>query len=62
VALQVKKELLKAGHAADDIHGDRSQSQRESALAKFRDGAVAVLVCAITQSRERETHTPNSWL
>jgi len=41
---QVKRELLKAGHAADDIHGDRSQSQREAALDKFRKGSVNVLV------------------
>jgi len=28
-----------------DIHGDRSQAQREAALAKFRSGETRVLVC-----------------
>jgi len=36
---------------ACDIHGDRSQSQRESALASFRSGACRVLVATDVAAR-----------
>ena len=37
--------------AAEDIHGDRSQSQRESALAAFRAGTCRVLVATDVAAR-----------
>jgi ATP-dependent RNA helicase DDX3X len=36
---------------AEDIHGDRSQSQRETALAKFRAGTCRVLVATDVAAR-----------
>jgi len=36
---------------AEDIHGDRSQSQREAALAAFRSGACQVLVATDVAAR-----------
>jgi len=45
VAAQVRKWLRAAGVGAEEIHGDRSQSQREAALAAFRSGEALVL-CA----------------
>lgn len=37
--------------AAEDIHGDRSQSQREKALAAFRAGTCTVLVATDVAAR-----------
>eukprot|EP00547_Thalassionema_nitzschioides_P001591 CAMPEP_0194209016 /NCGR_PEP_ID=MMETSP0156-20130528/7291_1 /TAXON_ID=33649 /ORGANISM="Thalassionema nitzschioides, Strain L26-B" /LENGTH=780 /DNA_ID=CAMNT_0038936101 /DNA_START=238 /DNA_END=2581 /DNA_ORIENTATION=+ len=37
--------------AAEDIHGDRSQSQREAALSKFRAGTCRVLVATDVMAR-----------
>lgn len=37
--------------AAGDIHGDRSQAQRESALAEFRSGRCRVLVATNVAAR-----------
>ena len=37
--------------AAEDIHGDRSQSQREAALAAFRSGTCRVLVATDVAAR-----------
>jgi hypothetical protein len=53
VAAWLKKELKKAfpGTDADDIHGDKSQSQRESALRKFRAGTVQFLVATDVAAR-----------
>lgn len=34
-----------------DIHGDRSQGQRERALREFRDGELSVLVATDVASR-----------
>lgn len=45
VATQLRKWLKTEGLDAEEIHGDRSQSQRESALAAFRAGEVQIL-CA----------------
>ncbi|EJK62236.1 hypothetical protein THAOC_17160 [Thalassiosira oceanica] len=36
---------------AQDIHGDRTQSQRETALAEFRQGSVLVLVATDVAAR-----------
>jgi len=46
---QIVKEL--PGIKADAIHGDRSQSQRESALGKFRSGDLDVLVATDVAAR-----------
>jgi len=43
--------LAKSGVACDRIHGNRSQRQRESALAAFKDGKLAVLVATDIASR-----------
>ena len=43
--------LGKSGVACDRIHGNRSQRQRESALAAFKDGKLAVLVATDIASR-----------
>ena len=43
--------LLILGWQAEDIHGDRSQSQREAALAAFRDGRCQVLVATDVAAR-----------
>jgi len=45
VATQIKKWLKAEGELAEDIHGDRSQSQREAALSAFRMGECRIL-CA----------------
>lgn len=62
-ATWLKKQLNKGGRddgnesklfapiAATDIHGDRSQSQRETALASFRSGESRVLVATDVAAR-----------
>jgi superfamily II DNA/RNA helicase len=45
------KQLLQDGIAAAAIHGDRSQSQRERALASFRAGEVTTLVATDVAAR-----------
>ena len=40
-----------------DIHGDRSQSQREAALASFREGKCRVLVATDVAARGPTLHT-----
>lgn len=63
-ATWLKKQLSKGGPddgnstnekftpiAAEDIHGDRSQSQREAALNKFRAGTCRVLVATDVMAR-----------
>ena len=60
-AMWLKKQLLQGGPpdgnpnfsriAAEDIHGDRSQSQREAALLKFREGTCRVLVATDVAAR-----------
>ncbi|KAJ1457009.1 P-loop containing nucleoside triphosphate hydrolase protein [Pelagophyceae sp. CCMP2097] len=52
LATWVKNELVKKhGVSADDIHGDRSQNQREAALARFKAGDCAVLVATDVAAR-----------
>jgi ATP-dependent RNA helicase RhlE len=43
--------LSRAGHAATQIHGDRSQSQRNSALRSFTEGRHRVLVATDVAAR-----------
>lgn len=57
VATQIKKWLRAEGINAEDIHGDRSQSQREAALAAFRSGECRIL-CA-TDVAARGLDIPN---
>ena len=42
VASWVRDQLHKGGVRCADIHGDRSQGQREAALKNFRDGHIDV--------------------
>ncbi len=48
---RLAKELLRDGFAAAMIHGDRSQSQRNSALSGFQEGRFQVLVATDIASR-----------
>jgi len=50
-AERLSKQLNKAGVRAEAIHGDRSQSQRERALAAFGRGDVHVLVATDVAAR-----------
>ncbi|MFP4068203.1 MAG: DEAD/DEAH box helicase [Spirochaetaceae bacterium] len=43
-AARLAKALRKTGIASDEIHGNRSQNQRQNALERFRNGRVQVLV------------------
>lgn len=43
--------LTRSGHAATQIHGDRTQSQRNSALRSFTDGKHRVLVATDVAAR-----------
>ncbi len=51
VARWLRLQLERRGTAAVEIHGDRSQAQREAALASFRAGAAEVLVATDVASR-----------
>ncbi len=48
---RVVKGLAKAGIAAEAIHGNKSQNQRERALAAFRSGKVRTLVATDIAAR-----------
>ena len=48
---RLTKQLLKAGVSAAAIHGDRSQSQRERALASFSTGRVQALIATDVAAR-----------
>ena len=48
---RVAKKLSRAGYAAAPIHGDRSQSQRNSALRGFAEGRHRVLVATYVVAR-----------
>ena len=50
-AERLSKQLRKAGVRSEAIHGDRSQSQRERALAAFGRGEVHVLVATDVAAR-----------
>jgi superfamily II DNA/RNA helicase len=56
-AERLSKQLRKAGIRSEAIHGDRSQSQRERALAQFGRGDVHVLVA--TDVAARGIHVDN---
>ncbi len=48
---RVARRLVNAGHAATRIHGDRTQSQRNSALRSFAQGQHRVLVATDVAAR-----------
>jgi len=48
---RVAKRLSRAGYAAAPIHGDRTQSQRNSALRGFAEGRHRVLVATDVVAR-----------
>jgi superfamily II DNA/RNA helicase len=48
---RVVRGLARAGIAAESIHGNKSQNQRERALAAFRTGAVRTLVATDIAAR-----------
>lgn len=48
---KIAKALTEAGFAAEAIHGNKSQAQREKALAKFKQGLVPVLVATDVAAR-----------
>ena len=48
---KVVRALQKAGLPADAIHGNKSQGQRERALAAFRDGKVRTLIATDIAAR-----------
>jgi ATP-dependent RNA helicase RhlE len=48
---RVARRLNRSGHAATQIHGDRSQSQRNSALRSFSQGQHRVLVATDVAAR-----------
>ncbi|MCB9958524.1 MAG: DEAD/DEAH box helicase [Rhodospirillaceae bacterium] len=48
---KVNQHLQRAGLSSDAIHGNKSQSQRERALAAFRSGQTAILVATDIAAR-----------
>jgi ATP-dependent RNA helicase RhlE len=48
---RLTRQLEKQGFRAGMLHGDRSQSQRNAALARFQDGTVPILVATDVASR-----------
>ncbi len=48
---RVVKQLAQDGLAANAIHGNKSQSQRERALAEFKDGSAPILVATDIAAR-----------
>lgn len=48
---RVARRLARAGHSATQIHGDRSQSQRNAALRNFAEGRNRVLVATDVAAR-----------
>jgi ATP-dependent RNA helicase RhlE len=50
-AERLMKRLSSAGFAAGSIHGNKSQGQRDRAIAAFRDGSMRVLVATDVAAR-----------
>jgi ATP-dependent RNA helicase RhlE len=48
---RVARRLVRSGHSATQIHGDRSQSQRNQALRSFSEGRHRVLVATDVAAR-----------
>jgi superfamily II DNA/RNA helicase len=47
----LSKELVNRGFTSDAMHGNKSQSQRQRALKKFKDGQVKILVATDVAAR-----------
>jgi superfamily II DNA/RNA helicase len=45
---RLAQQLYREGFACNSIHGDRSQGQRELALAQFRDGVSELVIKTIS--------------
>lgn len=50
-AERMMKQLCERGFAADSVHGNKSQGQRDRAIKGFRDGTVKVLVATDVAAR-----------
>ncbi|TJY41386.1 DEAD/DEAH box helicase [Cohnella pontilimi] len=48
---ELSEALSKRGYAADGLHGDLSQNQRDTVMRKFRDGSIDVLVATDVAAR-----------
>ncbi len=48
---KLEKTLLKNGYQADSIHGDKSQSDRQSALNRFKNKEVNILIATDVAAR-----------
>jgi ATP-dependent RNA helicase RhlE len=48
---RLARRLSRAGHEATQIHGDRTQSQRNQALRRFTDGQARILVATDVAAR-----------
>jgi ATP-dependent RNA helicase RhlE len=48
---RLARQLEQRGYRAGILHGDRSQSQRNAALARFQDGTLPILVATDVASR-----------
>lgn len=48
---ELSEALMKRGYAADGLHGDLSQNQRDAVMRKFRDGSIDVLVATDVAAR-----------
>jgi ATP-dependent RNA helicase DeaD len=48
---ELTEALQKSGYAADGLHGDLSQKQRDTVMRKFRDKAIQVLVATDVAAR-----------
>jgi superfamily II DNA/RNA helicase len=47
----LSQELLSRGFRSDAMHGNKSQSQRQRALSKFRNGEISILVATDVAAR-----------
>jgi len=48
---KLEKTLLKNGYKVDSIHGDKTQSDRQTALNKFKNGYVKILIATDVAAR-----------
>ncbi len=48
---ELSEALQKRGYAAEGLHGDLSQNQRDNVMRKFRDGSIDVLVATDVAAR-----------
>ncbi|NVK75088.1 MAG: DEAD/DEAH box helicase, partial [Oceanospirillaceae bacterium] len=48
---KVNKKLTQSGFSSDEIHGNKSQNYRQSALKKFSNGGIQILVATDVAAR-----------